>query len=76
MTLNNILLGDRARILKVKGEDGMRRRLFDLGFIPGEEISCILVSPFKDPRAYLINGNVLAIRNKDAALIEVSYEGN
>ena len=30
-----------------------------------------MVSPLKDPKAYLIRGTLIAIRNNDAKLIEI-----
>ena len=48
----------------------------DLGFIPGEVTKCVLVSLGNDPKAYKINGNIIAIRNIDAKNIEVHYERN
>ena len=76
MTLNEINLDELALIKKVQGEDSLKRRLLDLGFIPGAHIKCVLISPFKNPKAYLINGNVLALRNKDAMKVEVVLNGN
>ena len=75
MQLNQIWLDDEV-VITVVDESSMRRRLFDLGFIPGAKVKCILISPFHDPKAYFINGNVIALRNKDASCIEVSYEGD
>ena len=56
------------------GKEDIKRRFLDLGFIPGEVTKCVLISPFKDPKAYLINNNIIAIRDVDARNIEVLYE--
>jgi len=54
-----------------------RRRLLDLGIIPGTEIGVEMVSPGGDPTAYRIRGTVIALRNSQARLIRVSpLEGN
>lgn len=34
----------------------MRRRLLDIGLIPGTRVTCTAVSPAGDPAAYLIRG--------------------
>ena len=73
MTLDMLNLNEEVLIKKVSGLELLKRRLLDLGFIPGEKTKCILISPFKDPKAYLINDNVIALRNLDAKNIEVSY---
>ena len=74
MTLDMLALGDEVFIKNVNGEDRLKRRFYDLGFLPNNKVKCILVSPFKDPKAYLINENIIAIRNIDAKNIEVTYE--
>ena len=74
MTLDELNLNDCVTIIGVNGKLAIKRRLLDLGFIPGEEVKCVLVSPFHDPKAYLIHSNVIALRNMDARNIEVYYE--
>ena len=46
-------------------------RLEELGIIKGSIIKCELISPFNDPKAYLIKGSTIAIRNEDAKDIKV-----
>lgn len=48
-----------------------RRRLYDLGVIPGTEIGVEMVSPGGDPTAYRIRGSVIALRDSQARLIKV-----
>ncbi len=45
----------------------MRRRLLDIGMIPGTKIECVGRSPSGDPKAFLIRGAVIAIRSEDSA---------
>ena len=49
-----------------------RRRLLDLGIIPGTEIGVELSNPSGDPTAYRIRGTVIALRSSQARLIRVS----
>ncbi len=49
-----------------------RRRLFDLGIIPGTVIEVEMVNPGGDPTAYRIRGSVIAFRNTQARLIQVA----
>ncbi len=51
-----------------------RRRLFDLGIIPGTEINVEMVNPGGDPTAYRIRGSVIALRSVQARLIKVIPE--
>ncbi len=46
-----------------------RRRLLDLGFVRGTEISIDLLSPLRNPKAYLIKGTSIALRNDQASKI-------
>ncbi len=48
-----------------------RRRLLDLGVIPGTEIGVEMISPGGDPTAYRIRGTVIALRSTQARLIQV-----
>ena len=75
-TLDKLDLEKEAIIDKINGEDVLKRRFLDLGFIPGEVTKCVFVSLGNDPKAYKINGNIIAIRNIDAKNIEVHYERN
>lgn len=71
MTLEELNLNDSVTIVHVAGNSAIKRRLLDLGFIPGEEVKCVLISPFRDPKAYQVHGNVIALRGVDARNIEV-----
>jgi len=69
--LSNLRMGEKGRITGIsqecKGE--IRRRLLDLGFVPGTQISINLPGPLGDPRAYSIRNTNIAIRNEQAKLI-------
>ncbi|MGD9746027.1 MAG: FeoA domain-containing protein [Verrucomicrobiales bacterium] len=43
-----------------------RRRLLDLGVVPGTRIRCEFASPFGSPRSYLIRGALIALRDYQA----------
>lgn len=48
-----------------------RRRLLDLGFVPGTSVTPELPSPGGDPVAYRVRGALVALRKAQAALILV-----
>jgi len=48
-----------------------RRRMMDLGILPGVVIGAELVSPSGDPTAYRIRGAVIALRREQAQLINI-----
>ena len=47
-----------------------RRRLMDLGILPGTEILAEMISPSGDPTAYRIRGATVALRKEQAAQIQ------
>ncbi|MBQ9314009.1 MAG: ferrous iron transport protein A [Clostridia bacterium] len=71
MKLSEIKLGEEVCVTKISKESSITRRLLDIGLIPGTKVECVLVSPMKNPKAYMIRGAVIAIRNEDAADIEI-----
>ena len=70
--LNLLPEGQSAYVAALNNESTLRRRLNDLGLICGTQITCLYRSPAGDPRAYLIRGAVIALRGRDAALIQVN----
>ena len=74
--LSEILPGEEAIIKELKVDVTMRRRLLDIGLIKNTKIKCIGKSPCGDPKAYLIRGAVIAIRQEDSSNIIVKkYKG-
>lgn len=75
-TLCQLKPGQRARVLGLapacRGPE--RRRLLDLGFVPGTLIEVEMVSPAGDPVAYRLRDSVVALRRQQAALVRVSPE--
>ena len=61
-------------IKNIIGEDRQKRRLLDMGFVPGSLIYVSAVSPLK--KAFLVNirGNFVAIRDSAAKLIELETD--
>lgn len=67
--LSDINIGEEAVVFSVQCEAEMQTRLNDLGLLEGSRIRCLYPSAFGDPRAYLVRGAILGIRNQDAAKI-------
>lgn len=70
MTLDELKVGNKARIINIK-DSSIKRRLLDIGLIEGSIITSYLESPFKDPIAYKIKNAIIAIRKINAKNIEV-----
>ncbi len=75
-TLDKVKIADTVILKKLNNTGSIRRRLLDIGFIPGTKIENVLTAPFKDPTLYRIRGTLIAIRNSDAKniVVEECYE--
>lgn len=71
ITLNQLKIGKSCRVLKINNIGSIRRRLLDLGLVPGTIIIAELSSPFNDPVAYKIKNALVAIRENDSKNIIV-----
>lgn len=71
--LSDLNAGERGRVVSISGacRGPERRRLFDLGMLPGTEVTAELVSPAGDPKGYRVRGAVIALREEQADWIEV-----
>lgn len=69
--LSSLQENETAKILGISKEcrGDNRRRLLDLGFVKGTEISIDLLSPLQNPKAYLVKGTSIALRNDQASKI-------
>ncbi|MBE6900656.1 MAG: ferrous iron transport protein A [Ruminococcaceae bacterium] len=67
--LSDIKIGERFCITKLLTKGELRQRLLDLGFVPGTKIECARISPFGDPKAFLIRGALIALRKEDSETI-------
>lgn len=71
-TLLSVPVGGSADVCAVRTSGDMRRRLFDLGLLPGTQVSCLYAAPSGNPRAYLIKDAVIALRSIDASSVIIS----
>lgn len=68
-TLADLIQGDTAVVCEITSNGSIRRRLQDIGLIPGTKIECVQKSPLGDPIAYLIRGAVIALRYEDSSCV-------
>lgn len=71
MTLNELKIGQRAKVLKVRGTGELHKRLVDMGMIPGAILSVDRVAPLGDPIDVKLRGYHLSLRKEEACLAEV-----
>ena len=70
-TLDRLAVGRRAEVTGISAPEDQRRRLQELGFVPGGEVLAVQESPWGDPVAYAVCGAVIALRRADARQIAV-----
>jgi Fe2+ transport system protein FeoA len=61
-----------VRIAAVGGEAAYRRRLMELGFLPGATVRMLGVAPLGDPLYLEIRGCKFSIRKTEAELITIA----
>lgn len=71
MSLDELKVGQTAKILAVNGEGALRGRLLDMGLTPHTEIMLRKVAPMGDPIEVMLRGYELTLRIADAKQIEV-----
>ncbi len=73
MTLDALEIGGRAVIASLDASGDVRRRMLDLGFVPGACVRALHASPWNDPVAYGVRGAVIALRREDAKSVRVQF---
>jgi len=63
-------MGDLIRITHLDIGGVMRRRLLDLGFIPGAIVEVLRKSPLGDPIAFRVSQTSIALRKEESMKIE------
>lgn len=71
--LTDLLLGEKARVASIsRNVRGIeRRRLLDLGILPGTAVEAEMNSPSGDPTAYRIRGALIALRQEQTDQIRI-----
>lgn len=64
--------GDKVVIKKISGHGGFKKRLLDLGFRKGKEMTVVRYAPLRDPMEVDMAGSHISLRVEEAAQIEVS----
>lgn len=77
-TLADLAREERGRVtgLSASCQGAQRRRLLDLGVVPGTEVTAELFSASGDPVAYRIRGALVALRREQAKWVQVEREGS
>ncbi len=74
--LSNLIPGEKAIVqaISMTCRKHERRRLMDLGILPGTIIEAVMRSPGGDPTAYRVRGALIALREEQSRWIYISRE--
>jgi ferrous iron transport protein A len=61
-----------VHLVRIGGERSFRRRLLELGLVPGTAIEVLAVAPLGDPLELWVRGSRLSIRRAEAEKLEVT----
>jgi ferrous iron transport protein A len=70
-TLKDVPVGGTGRVVQLKGEGAVKRRIMDMGITKGAEIYVRKVAPLGDPVEVTVRGYELSLRKADADIIWV-----
>jgi Fe2+ transport system protein FeoA len=71
LTLRDLDIGQSATVTSLTSTGMNRRRMMDLGILPGTRIEVEMHSPLGDPTAYRVRGAVVALRDEQARQIRI-----
>jgi ferrous iron transport protein A len=70
-SLAETALGHVVKVLGVDGTRAFRRRLLEMGLVPGTAVKIVTVAPLGDPLQIEVRGGQWSIRRSEAAQIHV-----
>ena len=71
MRLSELKPGETAVITKILGHGAFRKRVMEMGFVRGREVTMILNAPLQDPIKYQLMDYEVSLRRSEAHLISV-----
>ena len=71
MTLDQLALGQSAKVIKLTGSSPVRRRLMEMGITPSAMVQAVRRAPLGDPLDVKVRGYHLSLRREEAAAVEV-----
>ena len=71
-SLDQLRLGERARVEAIRGDDAIVQRLLEMGLFEGEEVEVIGFAPLGDPLELRLRDYRLSLRRSEAARVLVT----
>lgn len=71
MRLSDLQPGETGVITKILGHGAFRKRVMEMGFVRGREVTCILNAPLLDPIKYALMDYEVSLRRNESSMIEI-----
>jgi ferrous iron transport protein A len=71
VTLDELPVGGRGRIVALSAEPALLQRLMEMGVLEGDEVEVITFAPLGDPVEVRLGDSRLSLRREEAARVEV-----
>ena len=71
MLLSELQTGESGVVVRVAGHGAFRKRIIEMGFIKGMEVTAVLNAPLNDPIKYRIMNFEVSLRRSDADKVEI-----
>lgn len=71
-TLADLSDGQAGLVTELHSQGPERRRMMDLGIVPGTRVTVEMKSPLGDPVAYRVRGALVALRREQARLVLIA----
>ena len=70
-TLKETEIGETVKVVRLRGEGAVRRRIMDMGITKGVSVYVRKVAPLGDPIEVTVRNYELSLRKADADMIDV-----
>ncbi len=71
MRLSDAKPGEKVAVVKILGHGAFRKRMIEMGFVRGREVTVLLHAPLMDPVKYSVMDYEVSLRRSEAELVEV-----
>jgi DtxR family transcriptional regulator, Mn-dependent transcriptional regulator len=72
--LHKLKAGQRGIVVRVGGKGPAKRRMMDMGLVPGSDVEVVRVAPLGDPIEFTVKGYSLSLRKSEAKRITVEVK--
>ncbi len=74
--LSTLKVGQEAKVVRVSAESSLKRRLLDMGVVPGTKVRLDRIAPLGDPIDVIVKGYHLSLRKEEASAITVEIQSS